>query len=102
MLHPVAVFMGGKVEMKKAETRELTIRGIILPTEWDRHGHVTSIGIGTEDDKDYIIFLDKIGEKLFKLVDRKVEVTGTVKNVYGDLVLTVRNYALIGDDVTEH
>jgi hypothetical protein len=98
----VAELIGGKVEMKKAETRDLTIRGIILPTEWDKHGHVTSIGIETEDNKDYIIFLDKIGEKLFKLVDRKVEVTGTVKNVYGDLVFTVHNYALLGDDVTEH
>ena len=87
--------------MKKAETRELTIRGIILPIEWDKHGHVTGIGIGTEDDEEYIILLDKVGAKLFKLVDQKVEVTGTVKNVYGDLVFTVHNYALLGDDVNE-
>ena len=87
--------------MKKAETGELTIRGIILPIEWDKHGHVTGIGIGTEDDEEYIILLDKVGAKLFKLVDQKVEVTGTVKKVYNDLVLTVRNYALLVDDTTE-
>jgi hypothetical protein len=88
--------------MKRAETRELTIRGIILPIEWDKHGHVTGIGIGTEDDKEYIILLDKVGEKLFKLVDQKVEVTGIVKKVYNDLVLTVLNYALLVDDTTEN
>ena len=81
--------------MREQAKREITIRGTILPAEWDRQGHVTSIGIGTEEDEDYIIFLDKIGEKLFKLVDRKVEATGTVKNVYGDFVLTVNNYKLL-------
>ena len=81
--------------MQMHQQREITIRGTVLPAEWDRHGHVTGIGIGTEEDEDYIIFLDKIGEKLFKLVDRKVEATGTVKNVYGDFVLTVNNYKLL-------
>lgn len=88
--------------MKEQEKREITIRGTILPAEWDKNGHVTSIGIGTEDEEDYIIFLDKIGEKFFKLIDRKVEATGTVKSVYGDLVFTVHKYALLTDDATEH
>jgi len=86
--------------MQEYQKREITIRGTVLPAGWDRQGHVTSIGIGTEEDEDYIIFLDKIGEKLFKLVDRKVEATGTVKNVYGDFVLTVNNYKLLADDDT--
>ena len=87
--------------MLEHQKREITIRGTVLPAEWDRQGHVTSIGIGTENDEDYIIFLDKIGEKFFKLVDRKVEATGTVKNVYGDFVLTVNNYKLLKDDEKE-
>lgn len=87
--------------MKEQAKREITIRGTILPAEWDKNGHVTSIGIGTEDEEDYIIFLDKIGEKLFKLVDRKVEATGTVKNVYGDFVLTVNNYKVLPEDDEE-
>jgi hypothetical protein len=87
--------------MQEHQKREITIRGTILPDEWDKNGHVTSIGIGTEDEEDYIIFLDKIGEKLFKLVDRKVEATGTVKNVYGDFVLTVNNYKLLPEDDEE-
>jgi hypothetical protein len=84
--------------MQVHQKREITIRGTILPDEWDKNGHVTSIGIGTEEEEDYIIFLDKTGEKLFKLVDRKVEATGTVKNVYGDFVLTVNNYKLLTED----
>lgn len=87
--------------MKEQAKREVTIRGTILPAEWDRHGRVTSIGIGTEEDEDYIIFLDKIGEKLFKFVDRNVEATGIVKNVFGDFVLTVNNYKLLPKDHEE-
>ncbi|MGD9031807.1 MAG: hypothetical protein PVJ69_00175 [Desulfobacteraceae bacterium] len=87
--------------MQEHQKREITIRGTILPDEWDKNGHVTSVGIGTEDEEDYIIFLDKIGEKLFKFVDRKVEATGTVKNVYGDFVLTVNNYKLLPEDDEE-
>jgi hypothetical protein len=90
------------MEMKGQEKREITIRGTVLPAEWDNNGRITSIGIGAEDEEDYIIFLDKIGEKLFKLIDRKVEAKGTVKNVYGDLVFTVHEYALLRDDDTEH
>jgi hypothetical protein len=84
--------------MQMHQIREITISGTVLPAEWDRHGHITGIGIGTEEDEDYIIFLDKIGEKLFKFVDRKVEATGTVKNVYGDFVITVNNYKLLTED----
>jgi hypothetical protein len=88
--------------MQIHQNREITIRGTVLPAEWDRHGHITGIGIETEEDEDYIIFLDKIGEKLFKFVDRKVEATGTVKNVYGDFVLTVNNCKLLaGEDEKE-
>jgi hypothetical protein len=89
------------MEAINKKDREITIRGTILPSEWDKNGHVTSIGIGTENEEDYIIFLDKIGEKLFKLVDRKVEATGTAKNVYGDFVLTVNNYKLLPEDDKE-
>jgi hypothetical protein len=89
------------MEAINKKDREITIRGTILPSEWDKNGHVTSIGIGTENEEDYIIFLDKIGEKLFRFIDRSVEATGTVKNVYGDFVLTVNNYKLLPEDDEE-
>ena len=59
------------------------------------------IGIGTEDEEDYFIFMNKTGEELLPFIDRKVEATGTVKNMYGDLVFTVNKYALLRDDTPE-
>lgn len=87
--------------MQEHQKREITIRGTVLPDGWDKNGHVTSIGIGTDDEEDYSIFLDKIGEKLLRFMDRRVEATGTVKNVYGDFVLTINHYRLLPEDDAE-
>ena len=86
--------------MKKEERIEHTISGIILPAEWDEDDNVISIGIETADEEDYIIYLDKMGKQLLSLVDHKVEATGTVKEVYGDLIFTVNRYSLLrqGDE----
>ena len=85
--------------MKKKKKGEQTIRGVILPSEWDDDGEVTSIGVETPEGEDIYIFMDTIGEKLMSFIDHRVEVTGTVKEMYGDLVLTVTGYTLLnGDD----
>ena len=83
--------------MKREQTREIAICGTILPAEWDKDGTVTSIGIEASDGEEYIVFLDKMGEELLSFVDHKVEATGAVKKIYGDLVLTVSTYSLIED-----
>jgi len=84
-----------KTGMKRAENRELTIRGTILPLEWDRDGMVNSIGIESANGEEYIIFLNQAGEELFPFVDHMVEATGTVKKMYGDLIFTISTYRLI-------
>ena len=70
---------------------EMTIQGRIIPTEWDKRGNVTGIGIDC-DGEEYIVFLNKTGEKLFRHVNRKVEATGSVKKMFGDLILTIETY----------
>ena len=84
--------------MKAEETKERTIRGIILPDEWDKDGNITSIGIETMDEEDYIIFLNKMGKELLSFIDHKVEATGTVKEMYGDYIFAVKRYSLLKDD----
>ena len=75
----------------------ITIQGRIIPTEWDRNRKVTDIGIEC-DGEEYIVFLNKAGEKLFRHMNRQVEATGTVKKVFGDLILTIENYKLLNQD----
>jgi hypothetical protein len=89
----------GDVEMRRKKAGEQRIRGIILPSEWDDDGEVMSIGVETPEGEDIYVFMDTMGEKLMSFIDHRVEVTGTVEDVYGDLVLTVTGYTLLsGDD----
>lgn len=90
--------------MKKAEneatmqtTGELTIQGKIVPVEWDTKRNVTGIGIESNGEE-YIVFLNKAGEKLFRHMNRKVEATGTVKRMFGELILTIGEYRLLKED----
>ena len=76
---------------------EMTIQGKIVPSEWDKRGNITGIGIEC-DGEEYIVFLNKTGEKLFRHVNRKVEATGLVKKMFGDLVLTIETYSLPKED----
>jgi hypothetical protein len=79
---------------------EMTLQGRIVPTEWDKRGNVTGIGIEC-DGEEYIVFLNKTGEKLLRHANRKVEATGTVKKMFGDFILTIETYSLSKEDHEE-
>lgn len=76
---------------------EMTIQGRIVPTEWDKKGNVTGIGVES-DGEEYIVFLNKTGEKLFRYVNRKVEATGSIKRMFGDPIITIETYSLSKED----
>jgi hypothetical protein len=76
---------------------DMTIQGRIVPTDWDKRGQVTGIGIECNNEE-YIVFLNKTGEKLFRHINRKVEATGSVKKMFGDPIITIETYSLSKED----
>jgi hypothetical protein len=76
---------------------EMTIQGRIVHTEWDKRGNVTGIGIKSNGEE-YVVFLNRMGEKLFRHLNRKVEATGTVKKMFEELILTIGEYRLLKED----
>ncbi len=76
---------------------EMTIQGRIVRTEWDKRGNVTGIGIESNGEE-YVVFLNRMGEKLFRHLNRKVEATGMVKKMFGELILTIGEYRLLKED----
>jgi len=79
---------------------EMTIHGKIVPTEWDKNRKVTDIGIES-GGHEYIVFMNKAGEKLFRHMNREVEATGTVKKMLGELIFTVETYRLLNRDAKD-
>jgi hypothetical protein len=76
---------------------EMTLQGRIVRTEWDKRGNITGIGIEC-DGEEYVVFLNRAGEKLLRHVNREVEATGTVKKMFGEFVFTIETYKLLNQD----
>lgn len=83
--------------MREHKQGQQTIIGTILPAALDENHNVTDIGIETKDSEEYIVFMNRIGEEMIPHIDRKVEASGTVKEMYGDLILTVERYRLLDE-----
>lgn len=64
----------------------------LLAEEMTIKGKVSQEGIVSDDGQMYAVADDEKGTELLKLVDKKVEVTGTVQEQEGKKVITVTEY----------
>jgi len=87
-----------KKEMKKKKgtvDKLITVKGIVIPVDWDENGNALAVAISSPDEQVYFIELDKKGKKILELIRREIEVSGVViKIVKGRNSITVRSYSL--------
>ena len=78
---------------EKPKKATVTITGTIFELEKDRKGHVSLVGIKTDQEGEFVIAKKGVnGYALMKMVDKRVEVTGTVEEKKGKKMITVMNY----------
>jgi hypothetical protein len=65
--------------MKKTKSKDTVIVGIVVPAIWNEKGQVTGTAINTFDEKEYIVEKDRYGRVLIKLLQKRVEVTGKIR-----------------------
>lgn len=89
-----------EAKKKKGTGDELTtIRGIVIPVDWDEDGNVLAIAISSQDEHEYFVELDKKGKKMLGLIRRGIEVSGVVRKIIkGCKTITVKSYRLKTDD----
>jgi len=80
--------------MLSAKDRLITIRGLIIPVNWDERGKVTAIAASTFDEQEYLLEHDKTIDPLFSLIRKEVEVTGYVRQEKGKKIMTVQEFHL--------
>ncbi len=81
---------------KKKASRQIAISGIVTAAAWDKDATVTAVSISTHDEQEYLISSRGKGKELLKLVQKEVELTGSVrKREDGTQVLTVRSYRVV-------
>jgi len=77
--------------VKKEQTTILT--GIIIPADWNNRHEVIAAALATADEKEYRIGDNKKGRELLNLLQRQVEVTGSIdQDGKGRMVITVKRY----------
>ena len=77
---------GGKV---------ITIRGIVLPVDWDEKGRVIAAALSTHKEEEYLIDHDYKGRKLMDYIQHEVEVSGVVRRNNNTKTITITTYEVI-------
>ena len=67
-----------KLQHLKEPAMEI-IKGIVVPTDWDRDGNVISLAIATGDEQEYFIENHRQIATLWTLLRQEVVVMGSIK-----------------------
>ncbi|MFC1812294.1 hypothetical protein ACFL03_06335 [Thermodesulfobacteriota bacterium] len=76
----------------------VTVKGIIVPVEWDIRGCPVALALATDQETEYLIDTeDTTGRALFKFLRQKVKVTGLLdgRAVRNRQVITVKGVVVI-------
>jgi len=77
---------------RETEMRQMRIRGIVIPVEWDAKGKAIKAAILTADEGEFLVEENTMGRKLLGMVQRVVEVRGLVRAEGGRKIITVEDY----------
>jgi hypothetical protein len=84
-------------EKMKGDEKPITIRGIVIPVDWDEKGKVVAVGISARDEQEYLVDKDHNGQELLHYIQEEVEVSGLVRETRNKKLIRVRKYILKSD-----
>jgi 5S rRNA maturation endonuclease (ribonuclease M5) len=85
------------VEIIKSTKKKLTtLRGIVIPVEWDEKGMAIAVALSTHTEDEYLIDPNYMGKELLRYIQEDVEVSGMAKENKDKKtkVITVQKYIL--------
>jgi uncharacterized protein YuzE len=81
---------GGSDENRKASANLATIRGIVIPIDWDEKGNVVAIALSAFNEEEYLVDKDEKGELLKAFVRKEVEVRGILREEKNRQIIAVK------------
>ena len=73
-----------------------TIRGLVIPVDWDEKGNVTATAISTQLEEEYLVEQNAWGEALLAFLRQRVKVSGSVAvKDDGKKIITVKRYEVL-------
>ena len=88
---------------RKRNNNPVTIKGIIIPVDWDDKGNVVAIALSTNDEEEYLIEGKGKGGELRRFLREEMEINGFVsheKDIKMIRVTTYKSHQVIGQ--TDH
>jgi hypothetical protein len=55
-----------------------TVRGLVIPVDWDDKGNVTATAISTHLEEEYLVDQNAWGEALLAFLRQRVKVSGSI------------------------
>ena len=77
---------GGKV---------ITIRGIVIPVDWDENGTVIAAALSTHNEEEYSIDRDYKGAELLRHIQKEVQVSGVARKSNNKKTITISAFEII-------
>ena len=82
----------------KTETGLTTLRGLVLPVDWDERGNIRSLAVSTNSEEEYLIDENPLADELLAFTRLRVKVRGAVReDENGKKVITVEKYEVLED-----
>lgn len=78
----------------KGGERIITVRGIVIPVDWDEKGKVVAAALSTRTEDEYLIDHGYKGKELLHHIQEEVEVSGVARKNNGKKTITVQEYIL--------
>ena len=88
-------FKKARKESKGIVNKLTTVRGIVIPVDWDTEGNALAVAISSPDEQEYVIVLDEKGKELLQFIRHEIEVKCIFrKAIKNRKIITVKSYKL--------
>jgi hypothetical protein len=77
-----------------SDSERKTIRGIVIPTEWNENGHPRSVAIATYQEQKYLVAEGPQCRQLLTLLHERVVVSGLIRQMEDNMVIDIGDFYL--------
>jgi len=84
------MYKGGEKQMKRPR-EPVTIRGILVPADWDVDGNAVKAALFTAKEEKYLLDEDEKIQELLGLMQQEVEVRGLLREEAGQKIITLES-----------
>ena len=75
----------------RLEKKSVTLKGIIVPVDWDEKGNITTLALSTHYEEEYLIHNPSKRKELSGFIREVVKVTGLVEEVAGKKIIKIKS-----------